>query len=122
MTSSRTLIAIAVDDRGALWGGHFGMAPAFRLYAPDGALVTTRVNPYGAGQGRKHQHHDNPRLIIDLLPECAVFIGRRMGEESKRKLAEQFGIDALLTQEKTPEAALRAYLRTLSPPHSTDTP
>ena len=110
MTTQRTHIAIAVNDAGALWGGHFGMAPAFQIYDPTGALVEVRPNPYGAGQGKKHTHHDNPRLIIDLLPECAVFIGRRMGEDSKRKLAEKFGIDAILTIEKTPEAALQAYL------------
>ncbi|HEY79619.1 MAG TPA: hypothetical protein G4O05_00880 [Caldilineae bacterium] len=110
MNTPRTLIAIAVNGQGALWGGHFGMAPAFQLYAPTGELLETRPNPYGAGQGQKHQHHDDPKLIIDLLPECAVFIGRRMGEDSKRKLAQKFGIDAVLTRERTPAEALRAYL------------
>ncbi len=110
MTTQRTLIAIAVDAKGALWGGHFGMAPYFQLYTPTGDLIETRPNPYGAGQGKKHEHHDNPKLIIDLLPECAVFIGRRMGEDSKRKLAEKFGIEAVITSERTPEAALRACL------------
>jgi len=108
MTPQRTLIAIAIDGKGRLWGGHFGMAPVYYLYSPEGELVEERPNPYGAGHG--HQHHDDPKLIIDLLPECAVFIGRRMGEDSKRKLAQKFGIDAVLTSEKTPEAALRAYL------------
>jgi len=108
MTTQRTLIALATDGKGRLWGGHFGMAPVYLLYSPAGELVEERQNPYGAGHG--HQHHDDPKLIIDLLPECAVFIGRRMGEDSKRKLAEKFGINAVLTTEKTPEAALRAYL------------
>ena len=108
MTPQRTLIAIAIDGKGRLWGGHFGMAPVYYLYSPEGELVEERPNPYGAGHG--HQHHDDPKLIIDLLPECAVFIGRRMGEDSKRKLAQKFDIDAVLTSEKTPEAALRAYL------------
>ncbi len=108
MTQQRSLIAIAVDDKDTLWGGHFGMAPLFILYSPAGELTEKRPNPYGAG--RSHKHHDDPKLIIDLLPECAVFIGRRMGEESKRKLAEKFGIDAVLTTQKTPEAALHAYL------------
>jgi len=111
MTPQRTLIAIATDGKGRLWGGHFGIAPVYLLYSPQGELVEERPNPYGAGQGGKHEHHDDPRLIIDLLPECAVFIGRRMGEESKRKLAQKFGIDAVLTTEKTPADALRAYLQ-----------
>ena len=106
----RTLIAMATDGQDRMWGGHFGIAPVYYLYTLTGELVEKRPNPYGAGQGGKHQHHDDPRLIIDLLPECAVFIGRRMGEESKRKLAEKFGIRAILTSERTPEAALRAFL------------
>jgi len=108
MTTNRTRIAIAVDDKEHLWGGHFGMAPIFLLYSSAGELIEERPNPYGAGQSRKH--HDDPKLIITLLPECGVFIGRRMGEESQRKLAQKFGIDAVLTAEKTPAAALRAYL------------
>ena len=110
MIPQRTLIAIATDGKGRLWSGHFGIAPTFLLYSPEGALLAERANPYGAGRGGKHEHHDDPRLIIDLLPECEVFIGRRMGEESKRKLAQKFGIEAVLTTEKTPDAALRAFL------------
>jgi len=30
--SERTLIAIATDGKGKMWGGHFGMAPVFILY------------------------------------------------------------------------------------------
>jgi predicted Fe-Mo cluster-binding NifX family protein len=111
MTTERINIAIATDAKGRLWGGHFGTTPAIQIYSPAGELLETRPNPYGAGQGTKHEHHDDPKLIIDLLPECGVFIGRRMGEESKRKLARKFGIDAVLTEEKTPEAALQAYLQ-----------
>ncbi len=110
MVTKRTLIAIATDGNGRLWSGHFGIAPLYLIYSSQGDLVEERQNPYGAGQGKAHQHHDDPRLIINLLPECAVFIGRRMGEESKRKLAQKFGIDAVLIDRKTPEEALRAYL------------
>jgi predicted Fe-Mo cluster-binding NifX family protein len=111
MNIQRLFIAIATDGNGNLWGGHFGIAPVYQLYSFDGVLFENRQNPYGAGQGEKHQHHDDPRLIIDLLPDCAVFIGRRMGAESKRKLAQKFGVDAVLTTEKTPAEALRAYLQ-----------
>jgi len=110
MTTQRTRIAIATDAKGGLWGGHFGMAPIYLIFSPAGRLLEERPNPHGAGQGKAHQHHDDPRLIIDLLPECGVFIGRRMGEESKRKLARKFGIKAVLTSKKTPAEALRAYL------------
>jgi len=110
MPSQRTLIAIATDGDDHLWSGHFGMAPVFLLYSPAGDFIGQRPNPHGAGQGATHQHHDDPRLIIDLLPECAVFIGRRMGEDSKRKLAGKFGVEAVLSTAKTPAEALRAYL------------
>ena len=113
MTTERINIAIATDAKGRLWGGHFGTAPIFQIYAPTGELLEERPNPYGAGQGKVHEHHDDPKLIIDLLPECRALVGRRMGEESKRKLARKFGIDAVLTTEKTPEAALQAYLSSL---------
>jgi len=110
MTTQRTHIAIATDEKDGLWGGHFGMAPLYLIFSPAGRLLEKRPNPLGAGRGKAHQHHDDPKLIIALLPECGVFIGRSMGEESKRKLAEKFSIKAVLTTEKTPAEALRAYL------------
>ncbi len=106
----RTLIAIGVATDGKLWQGHFGIAPTYFLYHPDGALVEKRANPYGAAAGEKHQHHDDPKLIIDLLPECRVFIARRMGDRSRRNLAEKFGITPIITTETTPEAAIRHFL------------
>jgi predicted Fe-Mo cluster-binding NifX family protein len=107
--TNRQYIAIGVDNEGRIWTGHFGIAPNYLIYDQNGQMVEQRSNPYGAGQGRK-KHHDNPRLIVDLLPDCGVFIARRMGGGSKRKLAQQLGITPVLTAEEKPEAALRAYL------------
>ncbi|NDJ75914.1 MAG: hypothetical protein GYB65_06620 [Chloroflexi bacterium] len=104
---ARDLIAIGIDDQGQVWGGHFGIAPRYAIYDRGGTLVETRVNPYGAGQGQKQQHHDNPQWIVDLLPECGVFIARRMG---KPQMVEALGIRAVLTAEQTPSAALAAFL------------
>jgi len=106
----KSLIAIGVDREGQLWSGHFGMSPQYYLYDFDSNLVEKRPNPYGAGDGA-HHHHDNPRLIVDLLPECGVFIARRMGDDSKRNLAARLGIRPVITDEKEPQAALAAYLK-----------
>lgn len=110
----RTLIAVAVAPDGTLWRGHFGIAPEFHLYAPDGTPVEKRSNPYGATAGEKHQHHDDPQLIINLLPECRVFIARRMGDRSKHNLAEKFGIVPVITTEDTPKAAIEHFLHSQS--------
>jgi len=108
----KNLVAIGVDRDGQLWNGHFGMSPLYYLYDLDGNLVETRPNPYGAGGGTRH-HHDNPRLIVDLLPECGVFIARRMGDDSKRNLAASLGIEPVITEEKEPQVALAAYLESV---------
>lgn len=108
--NERKLIAIGVDRDGRMWGGHFGIAPQYYLYDRSGNLVEKRSNPYGAGGG-KHKHHDNPNLIVDLLPECGVFIARRMGDGSKQELVEKFGIQVVLTESKNPQSALTAYFQ-----------
>ncbi len=110
----RTLIAVAAAPDGTLWRGHFGIAPTFFLYHPDGTLAEKRANPHSATAGEKHQHHDDPQLIINLLPECRVFIARRMGDRSKRNLVEKFGIIPVITTEKTPDAAIRQFLQAQS--------
>lgn len=108
--SETKYIAIGVDQNGKVWRGHFGMAPCYRLYDRSGNLMEERQNPYGAGGGGKHAHHDNPLLIVNLLSDCSVFIANRMGDASKQKLVQDFGIETVLTEEKDPQAALSAYL------------
>jgi len=105
------LIAIGVDENSQVWRGHFGMSPRFQLYDRSGNLAEERINPYGARGSEKHAHHDNPKLIVDLLSDCDVFIANRMGDASKQKLVQGFGIEAVLTEEKEPKAALAAYLK-----------
>ncbi|MCD6289604.1 MAG: hypothetical protein J7M34_03805 [Anaerolineae bacterium] len=106
----RQYIAIGVDAKRRIWGGHFGIAPLYQIYDLDGKLLEERQNPYGAGAGQKIQHHDDPKLIIELLSECRVFIGRRMGDHSKEQLEKRWGITTVLTSERSPEEALKAYL------------
>jgi len=104
-------IAIGVDEQGQVWRGHFGISPRYQLFDRFGNLVEERKNPYGAGSGEKRAHHDNPKLIVDLLSDCNVFIACRMGDASKQKLVQSFGVKTVLTEEKDPQVALAAYLR-----------
>jgi len=103
----RNSIAIGVGTEGKIWPGHFGMSPFYYIYDRQGNLLEKRPNPYA-----KLKHHDNPRLIVDLLPECSIFIARRMGQESKQTLIKNLGIEAITTSEEMPETALKDYLAT----------
>ena len=109
METQRTLIAVAVKEDGSLWSGHFGMAPFYNIYSADGKFTEKRENPYGA-ENKNHQHHDNPKLIVNFLNDCKVFIAKKMGGDSRRKLVENFGIIAFLTEADTPEKAVKQYL------------
>ena len=106
----RPYVAVAVDENGRMWGGHFGIAPVYAIYDREGRLREHRSNPYGARRGQKVTHHDNPRLIVALLSDCSVFIGRRMGEGSRRHLAEHLGVIPVLTRAKDPQEAVQAWL------------
>lgn len=105
--TSKKLIAIGVSREGQMWEGHFGESPQYAMYDHDGKLVETRANPYG-DDGDGHRHHGNPSQIVELLPECAVFIARRMG---KPREVEKLGIHPVITSETEPQAALAAYLK-----------
>lgn len=105
-------IAVAVSEDETLWGGHFGMAPVYYIYDRQGQLLEKRPNPYGARRGEKHVHHDDPQRIVKLLSDCRTFVGKRMGEASKQKLAQNLGVETFLIRAETPEKALQAYLQT----------
>lgn len=107
--TDRQTVAIGVDYKEQIWNGYFGIAPHYYIYNRRGELLEKRVNPHGVGQGN-HKHYDNPRLIVDLLSKCGVFIARRMGKKSEQRLVEEMGIQAVVTTEKEPLAALHAYL------------
>lgn len=113
LMNDRRYIAIGTNAKGSLWAGHFGMSPRFAIYSPTGELVEVCPNPYGAGNGPA-AHHDDPRLIVALLHDCGVFIARRMGDNSRRNLVEGQGVRPVLTDAKTVETALHAYLSSLA--------
>jgi predicted Fe-Mo cluster-binding NifX family protein len=104
--SERTTIAEGVDGEGQVWQAHFGMAPWYYLFDRQGELVERRANPYA----RSSKHHDDPMRIAVLMPGCGTLIARRMGEQSRRRLAESLGVRPVLTEATDPHQAVQAYL------------
>jgi len=103
------LIAVGVNKTEKIWAGHFGQAPYYYIYNTSGELIDKRINPHGAGHG--HNHDENqPVLIKEVLHDCKTFIGKRMGEGSKLKLAEKLGIETILTDIKEPAEAVNKFL------------
>ncbi len=104
--SERKYIAAGVGkDEKTIWVGHFGISPYYFIYDNEGNFIEKRVNPYSKGQ-----HHDDPNLIVNFLNDCKVFIAKRMGEESRRKLVENLNIETYLTKTKEVEKAIEEYL------------
>jgi predicted Fe-Mo cluster-binding NifX family protein len=104
-------IAIGVNKANNIWKGHFGISPFFQVYNRDGELIETRVNPHGSGENHKHSHDENqPLLIKEILSDCSTFIGKRMGEGSKLKLAQKLGIETILVETNDTTEALKSLL------------
>ena len=104
--NKRGTIAVGVGDEGQVWQAHFGMAPWYFLFDRQGELVERRANPYA----QKSKHHDDPLRIAAHVPDCDVFIARRMGEQSRHRLKESLGIQPVLTRATDPHQAVRAFL------------
>ncbi len=102
----RKYIAVGVDDEGKIWKGHFGIAPVYLIFDEMKNMIEKRINPYGANS-ENHSHHDNPNLIISFLNDCKIFVAKRMGQESRVKLKENFGILPFLTDKTSPEEAIK---------------
>lgn len=103
---NKEYIALGVDGDGQMWDDHFGMSPQYYIYDRAGALVEKRLNPYGVG-GDQDKHHGTPQLIVDLLPECGIFIARHMDQPGK---IAKMGVQLIMTEERDPQAAIAVYL------------
>jgi len=99
-------IAAGVGPDGKIWTKHFGMAPYYYIFDRRGNLLEKRENPHSTGK-----HHDDPTLIVEMLPECDTFLARRMGARSRKKLMEEMGVTPVLVGETDPETAVRDYLK-----------
>ncbi len=102
----RKFIAVGVDENEQIWKGHFGIAPYFYIYDENKNFIEKRLNPYGILAEGKHTHHDNPKLIIEFLKDCKVFVAHKMGQESRIKLEQNFGVRPVIVDTKNIEEAL----------------
>ncbi|MEN8193262.1 MAG: NifB/NifX family molybdenum-iron cluster-binding protein [Bacteroidota bacterium] len=111
--NSQHNIAVAVNKNDKIWPGHFGISPHYNIYDRDKNLIEKRLNPHGAGNSSHGHDHDDdqPKFIKEVLHDCNVFIGKRMGDKSKLMLAEKLGITTILTKQPDPEKALEEYLK-----------
>lgn len=105
-------IAVGVNKLDKIWHGHFGISPYFIIYNRNGELIEKRINPHGAGENHKHDHNnDQPLLIKDILHDCTTFIGKKMGEGSKLKLAEKFGVETIISKLTEPQEVIEIVLK-----------
>ena len=102
------MIAVAADKNGKIWKGHFGISPVYLLFDNNGNPVETKTNPFAAGE-KGHQHHDDPKLIVNLLSDCGVFIAKRMGDQSKKNLVEKMNVIPFITEKENPSDAVKDY-------------
>ncbi|MCD6579517.1 dinitrogenase iron-molybdenum cofactor biosynthesis protein [bacterium] len=106
-------IAIGSRDGEKLQIGHFGMSPFFMLYEIDeegnAKFLEKMINPLS--NPKLHKHADT-KDIMDLLPYIEVFIGKRMGKESKINIKAKFNKIAITYEDlDSVENALNRFLQ-----------
>ena len=74
-------------------------------------MIEKRINPHGVGHEGKHSHdEEQPLLIKKILHDCRIFVGKRMGEGSKKKLSQKLGIETVLTKKIEPKEVVKEIL------------
>ena len=104
-------IAVGVNKLDKIWHGHFGVSPYFQIYNAGGELIEKRINPHGLGHQGKHTHGDEQHLLVkEILHDCKIFVGKKMGEGSQQKLSQKLGIETVLTEKTDPEEVVKEIL------------
>lgn len=106
-------IAIGTSDGIKLQKGHFGMSQFFMIYEIDEdgnkIFLEKMINPFS--DPKKHKHADTED-IMGLLPHIDVFIGKRMGNQSKINIKEKFNKTAITYEDlDNVENALNRFLK-----------
>lgn len=117
-------IAVSTED-GKTICGHLGRCKLFLIYeVKDGQIVSKElreVTPvHGADETHKEHHmhgghhaeghhHGSHRGVIDALSDTSAVITNGMGAHFASAL-ESAGINAVITGERDPETAVKAYL------------
>jgi len=110
MKKEKNNIAVAVNKIDKVWHDNFGISPFFQIYNSKGELIEKRINPHGAGHSKLDHDENKPVLIKEILNDCSVFIGKRMGEKSKEILLEKFNVETIFTEETDPETTVESFL------------
>ncbi len=106
--NSDKFIAVATDKDCEVWKRHFGITYSFSLFDMNGNFTKEVKNPYAITEyGQEHQ--SKPDLIVELLPQCNVFIGKKMGKDSFEIIKEKLGITPFITSKKAPLDAVKEY-------------
>ncbi len=104
----RQFIAVATqNDKRSLWNGHFGMSPFYSIFNENGNMIRQTENPYA----KADKHHDNPDLIVNLLPDVKTFIAKNMGQKSRERLINKLGIESVLVDKNNIYDAVDYYLK-----------
>ncbi len=102
-------MAIGTDDKYSIREGHFGESQFYSIYEIfNGEIFSQelRKNPFLTD---KETHHGQTEIILDLLDDCQIFIGKSMGKKSLSKIAKK-NIEVLITKIDSVEKAVNYYL------------
>ncbi len=102
----KNLIAVATaKDKKSLWPGHFGVSPFYSIFDEEGNLIETRENPFS-----KDKHHDDPFKVKEFLSDVSTFVGKNMGQKSRKKLTEKLKVRTMLVDAEDIYDAIKYYL------------
>jgi len=103
------LIAIGTNDGFKLNDDHFGQSRYYDIHELDESdfvvKVEARQNPYFGN----HKHAELNE-IMQVIGDCAVWIGTSMGERSLKRLAEM-DYEPVILKPMTIDEALKTYLK-----------
>ena len=102
-------IAVATDDKKTIRRGHFGEGKFYAIYEIlNGEIFSKelRENPHVC----KGKHaHGQAIKIIELLPDCQIYMGRSMGAKSLPQIAK-LSKEPIVTTIENVEEEVNSYL------------
>jgi predicted Fe-Mo cluster-binding NifX family protein len=113
-------IAVAMQNGEEIQTGHFGQALRYFIYE---TTDNSNSNKYTLVEKRKNPHHGKHKHakveeIEEVLGDCSVWIGSKMGKGSMKYLPTA-GITPFLTSESSPGKAVDEFLRQAADSRST---
>jgi predicted Fe-Mo cluster-binding NifX family protein len=118
MDSDTSKIAFVVEEDRERISAHFGRSDAYLVVTIDhGKEISRQIRPKFVAHGdhQEHEHHQHGHgaghhgQMVDPILDCQILVARGMGQGALNHLS-QAGIEARLTDHKTVQSALEAYL------------